>query len=289
VKIVAALRVGGKQLIMRWRMWLTFYISNLIFALFIALPFRNWLSQAVGHSQALTDSIGRFDFTFLMDAFRNFNGFSLLCSQASLIAVAYLIFSAFLIGGALYIYIHHQGKFGTKVFVAEASMLFWKMLRISGYFLLMQLLVLAILVGILTKLGVNPKVIVSDVQYVQTLKILVPVYLFVAMLIAIMHTYVKIHLVRDGITVRRSFSSGIRFVFRHFASVLILYMINLVLLLGLCLVYFWLRKWIPSISGGGILPGFLLSQLFLIGRIGVKLVTLSSANVLVQITTGQGT
>ncbi len=284
VKILAALHTGWGRLLTHWRMWLIFYVSNLMFALLVMIPFRSWLTQAAGHSVAMSAS-GEFDFTFLTEALRNYSGFSLLCTQAVVIAIAYLIFSAFLVGGALQLFVHHPERSKTQEFLAGGAAYFWRMLRLAGYFLIMQIIVIVLLIGVLALLGLNPKEIESDVRYVQTLKFIVPIYLFVAMVIAMVHDYVKIHLVRGGNPLRNAFSVGIRFVVHHFGSVLLLYICNLALLAGLVVAYFWIKPGMPTLSTGNILYGFLVSQAFLFGRIGVKLLTLSSAHALIEFKT----
>jgi hypothetical protein len=123
----------------------------------------------------------------------------------------------------------------------------------------------------------------SDVQFLWYLRIVLPIYLFVALVIAIIYDYVKIHVVmQDANPMTKAFGAGVRFVSRHFGSVLLLYGINLIILAAMFFIYTLIKHFIPGASGSGILIGFLLSQLFLFGRIGVKLLVLSSANALVE-------
>lgn len=259
------------------------YLSNLIFAVIATFSFKGWFRDAAGHSLALTKSIGEFDFTFIMDLLRNFPGFSILTSQVCTMIIAYVIFSAFLTGGILHVFIHYREKFEVREFLTGSAMYFWRMIRLALYFLLLQLVLLAILFFILIAIGVNPKEMESDVQFLWYLRIVLPIYLFAALVIAIIHDYVKIHVVtQDANPMTKAFGAGVRFVFRRFGSVLLLYVINLIILLVMLLVYTQIKHLIPGASGSGILSGFLLSQLFLFGRIGVKLLILSSANALIK-------
>ncbi|HLF64551.1 MAG TPA: hypothetical protein VI603_12395 [Saprospiraceae bacterium] len=283
MKVITAFREGWKMVVLHRRMWLILYLVNLVFAVVATIAFRGWLKDTAGYSLALAHNIGRFDFTFITDLIRNYGGLSLLCEQVIVIAIAYLIFSAFLVGGILHIYLHQREKFSARDFLSGGALYFWRMLRLAGYFLLIQFGLLAIFCLVFIAIGVNPKEMESDVQFLQYVKIILPVYLFMALVIVIMHDYVKIYVVQQNAhPMTKAFGSGIRFVMRHFGSVLLLYMLNLLLLIIFIVAYSQIRNMIPTVTPGGILVGFILSQLFLIGRIGVKLLILSSVNQLVQ-------
>jgi hypothetical protein len=264
-------------------MWAMLYLCNLIFAVVATFSFKGWLSDAAGHSLALTKSIGQFDFTFIMDLLRNYPGYSILTSHVCMMIITYVIFSALLAGGILHVFIHYRETFKVREFLAGGAMYFWRMIRLALYFLLFQSAALAILFFILIAIGLNPKEMESDVQFLWYLRIILPIYLFAALVIAIMHDYVKIHVVtQDANPMTQAFGAGVRFVIRHFGSVLLLYGMSLIILLAMFLLYTQIKHLIPGSSGPGILIGFLLSQLFLFGRIGVKLLIISSANALIK-------
>lgn len=286
VKVLAALKGGWRHVILHRKMVLILYLSNLVIAVIATMAFRGWLKNAAEHSLALTKSMEQFDFTFVMDLIRNYGGLSVLCHQAMIITLAYLIYSAFLAGGMLSMFIHHE-RFSVKEFMAGGALYFWRTLRLALYFLLLQIGLLAILLFVFMAIGINPKEMESDVQFLRYFRIILPIYLFAAMVIAIIHDYVKIHVVTQNANpMMKAFGAGTWFVFGHFGSVLLLYVINLFLLVALFLVYFQAKLLIST--SVGILSGFLLSQLFLVGRIGVKLLILSSASTLVQLENSSG-
>lgn len=264
-------------------MWLILYVCNLVFALIVVIPLRGWLKGAVGHSMALTKSIGQFDFTFLTDLIRNHEGYSVLCSQALIIVIVYLIFSVFMSGGILHIYVHWREQYLQKEFIHGAAKYFWRVLRVSICFLLLQVVLLAILVFILMRIGIDPKEIESDVRFLQMLKWILPIYLFCATVVAIMYLYAKIQVIQqENHPVLKSLITGVRFVFRHFGKVLLLYVIIVMLFIGLFALYLFVRKLSPEGTTGAILLSFVLAQVFLVGRIVLKLLTISSANEVIR-------
>jgi len=265
-------------------MWIYLVVFNFVFALPVAIAFRSWISSASGFSLALTRSIGKFDFTFLTDLLRNYPGFSLISGQALIFALGYLIFSAFLSGGILNCYVHHRESFSLKEFLYGSARYFWRILLMEFLFLVVQLIVLFVFWRIIDAKGVNPKEMISDLHFLHFLWVAVPGYLCVALVIAMFQIYGKIHLVSDGQTsVIRAIRKGIRFATRHFGSVILLFLVNAFLFGVLLIIYGMVKGAIPSGSAGGIMLTFVFAQVFLLGRILIRLLTVSSANELMRI------
>ena len=283
MKVLHALREGWRRVLLHARMWFILYLCNLLFALVAVMPFRKWFNKTAGHSLLTDQSRGAFDLTFIGDLLRNYKGFSTLISQLSILALAYFVLSAFLTGGVLYIYINSKEKFLYRDFVTGGLALFWRFLRLAFYFLLIQAVVLGVFVFVIMFLGVDPMQMESDVTFFRRFKILFAVYCFLAIVVAMVHDYVKIHIVsRNENPFSGSFRAGWRFVLRNFGAVLLLYLLNLGILIALFIVYKLITGALPAGTHSGTMLGFIFSQFFLIGRIGVKLLTLCSACALVQ-------
>ena len=277
MRVFSAQKEGWRLITSHVKLWLFLYICNLVFALIAAIPLRGWINHVAGHSTALAKSIAPVDFTFITDLIRNYGGFAILWNVICMIALIYVLFSVFLSGGILDTLLHPQKTDRTMDFLSNGMRYFWRMLKVALFFLVIQLAILAIVIGIVIILGVNPKEMNNDLRFLLYLKIIVPVYVLIAMIIAMTHDYVKIHIVQDGQPgIWSAFKAGAGFVSRHFVQALALYLINMFILAVLIVGYYLIKKAIPGGTMAGLMLTFVFGQMFLFGRIGVKLLTLSS-------------
>lgn len=263
-------------------MWFLLYFCNLIFALVIALPFKSWLDGAAGQSLMLTD-VREFDFVLLTDVLRNYSGFGVLISQFLTLAFVYLIFSAFLMGGIVHTLVQTQ-PYTLKEFIGGALKYFWRMFLLSICFMLLLFLLPLIALMSVAMNGIDLTAMENDVEILGWMKIILIGYSWIPLLIVIIHDYAKIFLVSyHQEHVGKAILGATRFVFGHFGSVLLLYLLNVALLLMVFALYKLLKIAIPAIGSGSILLAFVLSQALLLGRIVIKLLILSSANTLVKV------
>jgi hypothetical protein len=206
-----------------------------------------------------------------------------IASQVTILALAYVMLSAFLIGGVVHIYIHGTQKFSYGEFVSGGVRLFWRFLRFAVYFLLIHMVLIGICFAVLMAVGIDPMQMESDVTFFRQLKICASIYLILALVMAMTHDYVKIHLAfHTEISAERAFRKALRFVRKHFFTAFGLYLLNLGILVILYLLWRVINDVLPAGTDQGVMLGFILSQFFLIGRIVVKLLILASASALMK-------
>lgn len=283
MKAFTAYLMGYKTALRNGRMWLALYLFNVLFAFLAAFPLSGFLSKTVGQSLAFTRSLQGFDYTFLRDFVREYGqGFGQIMDQALVYAVLYLLLSVLLIGGVLAVFRRWAEPFRWAAFWQGCTHFFWRMLRLSIYFLLLHGAVLALFGFVFFKMGIGSSLLELDTEesIIRAGRIILPLYLLAAVLVFMLHDYAKIHVVQvDQRWLFRPIWQAIRLVFRNFGKVALLYLLNVASFLLLTGLYWWLSG---LVKGGGIGGIFLFGQAFVIGRIGLKLVNLGSATWLYQ-------
>jgi hypothetical protein len=283
VRIQRAFREGWQKVSSNARMIFILYLCNLLFALVAVYPFHKWLKNAAGQSLLTDQGSGVFDLTFIGDLLRNYQGFSAIASQATMLALAYLVLSAFLIGGVVHIFIHGAQKFSYGEFISGGMRLFWRFLRFALYFLLIHIALLGICFAVLMTIGIDPMQMDSDVTFFHQLKTCGAVYLILMLIVAMTHDYVKIHLALNSeFSAAKAFRNALGFVRKNFIAAFGLYLLNLGILIGLFVLYSIINDALPAGTHQGVMLGFIFSQFLLIGRIVVKLLILGSASALVE-------
>lgn len=283
MKAFTAYLTGWKTALQHWRMWLGLYLITLLFALLAALPLRGFLSKTVGQSLAFSRSFEGFDYTFLRDFLREYGqGFGAIMNQAVGYTILYLLFSVLLMGAILSVIGQRERAFRWVDFWQGGLRFFWRMLRLAVYFLLLHGLVLAFF-GFLfyraTK-GFAPFELESEAPILRAIRLFLPLYLLLAILVFMLHDYAKIHAVQVGRRwLFRPTLRAIRLVFRHFGKIALLYLLNVATFALLMVFYWWLSE---SLNSGAYFGMFLLGQGLAAGRVGLKLVNLGSATWLYQ-------
>jgi len=112
------------------RMVITFYAVNLLVGLLVMLPFRNVLGSFVGHSLTGEKLAGRFDMDFLFDFLTNNKGAVDVITGLIFVAAAlYGLAGLFLSGGAFTV-IAGEGGYSASVFWGSAARHFGRFFRL---------------------------------------------------------------------------------------------------------------------------------------------------------------
>lgn len=271
---------GLKTTFRKSKMWLFLYVLNFLFAIALAFPLSGFLEEKLGYTLAADKLLEGFNFTIANDFMNQYGeviGFVL--NQSLIAIILYLLLSVFLIGGILSILKNSKASFQFADFWIGCSSYFWRMLRLTIYFLIFQVIIFFLfftLFSTLTAGGLER--FQNESEIVQRGLILLPFYLFFATIFFMVHDYTKIQVVNTPSNnwlfkpIRQAFS----FVFKNFKSTFLLYLLNL---LTFGLLFFLYLKIDFSAS---ILLTFLLGQFFVITRIGTKLLNLASATDLYQ-------
>jgi len=263
-----------------------FYLSNFILALFAALPVSGFLGRSVGYSMSLGRSQAAFDYTFWGELLARFEDqINSILDHTILFLILFLLISVFLIGGVLVYFKNNQERFRLRTFWDGCSEYFWRILRLTIYFLFFQGVILAIFFSIFAYVcdGLNPFAMQSEEQLMNAAKIIGPIYILAFTFVAMIQDYAKIHLVRQAPQfVFRTFIDSFKVVFKNIGRFSFLYLLNILSFLFIFTVYWWITEQFDGITMSSIMLLFLIGQLFVIARIAIKLLNLSSASFLYE-------
>lgn len=277
--IIDALKAGFKNIHSNKRLLALIYILNFIAALLIALPIRNLISSGAGNSLAIEQNLERFDYEFLTDLLRKIqNGLAAITNQSILFIFLYFVFSILLLGGIVSIIKKGPNSFKNSDFWMGAGSLFWKYFRLSMYFLLGHSLLIYLL-SITWLSGSNIFEVESDSLYVAKMKTLFPIYLTLALIWSLIHDYAKLY-VSDvkGFWITHAVLSSFRLTLKKLLPTFGIYLVKLLLFVFLTSIYWIIRKKFQLNTGSNIFIIFLLGQLYLIGRMYLRIWHLAAAN-----------
>ncbi len=280
MRFLDAYRMAWKLLWGHKKMWLLLYVCNVLFALVAVLPLQRFLNSELGHSLAIGQSLGDFDYTFLMDVLNEYGGsISLILNQAFVIVGLYWLFSVFLKGGILEKLVGYLKGENEVSFWSGCGKYFFRLFRLAVYFGILQggLLFLMWMLFQSISGGLSPFELESDRDWVNTFKILMPIYGFLAMVLLMLHDYAKVFVVKlDKTLLFRPIWMTFKTVLGSFVSCLLLYLLNVLTFLVVFGLYYFFQQGMVTTTDAFILLAFLVGQLFVFGRLGVRLLNLGS-------------
>ncbi len=268
------------------RMWGFLYLINLIFALLVAIPMHNLLERTTGRSLAAERLLSDFDYPVFQDFMNEYGDeVAVVMGQSRVMFAFYLLLSIFLAGGILSIFKNHSQKFSFRDFWGGCTMYFWRMLRLTVYFLIIHIFIFSVFAvffyaGWLRE-GLDG--LKSEVQLINALKIMLPVYLLVASLFFMVQDYAKIHVVhRNPNWLFFPFWQSFSIAFGNFWKTYPLYLLN-ALTFAIIFVVFWYFRFSGNMDNMAMIAiTFALGQAFIFARIGTKLLNLGSATLMYQ-------
>ena len=129
------------------RMWILLYLINFVFALLAAIPMSNLLEEKISRSLAPNRLLPGFDYTVFQDFMNEYGDiYSAIFGQSQLIVFFYFFLSVFLVGGILKILKNNRDRFNFQSFWSGCTFYFWRMLRLTVYFLIVHVVILSIFV-----------------------------------------------------------------------------------------------------------------------------------------------
>ncbi|WP_367390404.1 hypothetical protein [Lewinella sp. LCG006] len=278
--VFAALKQGISAACRQWWMSLLLWATTLVLALLAAIPVRSLLAAEAGKSLMIKDLVKGFDYTFLNDFMQNYgSGFTPMLNQSLLLLAVQYLLLVFFVGGIVKVLWEQPSQDQRPMFWSSSARYFWRMLRLSLFFLVVHLLVLVIF-GLLymqvTK-GLSPKALDSEGIITSSLRWLVPLYVLVAAVPMMWQDYAKVYLVKnDHRFIWSPIGEAGRFLIRRFPKAYPLYLLNIGILLLLFAVNYFLTGLFEISSLSTIIGAFILSQLFVFARYGLKIVNQGS-------------
>jgi len=282
MKAIQAYFAGWKQVFGNKRMWIFLYLLNLGIALLAAVPISGIFSKSLGQSLELARSLDGFDYAFISELLREYQtGFNIILQQSLGFTGLYLLIFIFLMGGILSIFRNRETPFNFSDFWKGCGKYFWRLLRLTIYFLIIQGILLGIFSTIYLSMtnGMSPFKNFSEVTLITSFQILAPIYLFLATIVFMIHDYAKIHIVHeDKSLLTFPIFQAVGFVFKNFFSCLFLYFLNMLTFLLLFGIYWLASSNMQGMSMTSIAILFITIQVFIFARVGLKLLNLASAN-----------
>ncbi|MFT4666121.1 MAG: hypothetical protein ACI8YQ_004067 [Polaribacter sp.] len=282
MKITEAYIAGWKALLQHKKMWLGLYGIQLFVAFFAAIPFSGFLGRTVGHSLDLTNSLGRFDYTFLNDFLLNYgSGFKALLNQSTGFILLYFILMAFLMGGILTILKSWKQTESLSSFFLGSGHFFWRILRLSVYFLFFQGILIT-LFGFLFLKATNDMSLFeleNEIIIINAVMVLLPIYLILSSILFLIHDLAKLFLVQeDKYWLTSIIRDAFKKVFKQLRIYYPLYLLNILTFVFLTVIYVLVRGQVAPTSMGQVALVFVIGQLYLFFRMGLKVVNLGSLN-----------
>lgn len=197
--IFTAFKSGAKQSLKYWRISIILYVGLLVSALLGALPWRNLLSSQVSQSLMIGDLVDGFNYTFINDFIQNYGaGVSPVLNMSLLSVVVFLVIYLFLSAGALGTIFKQPERFDRQLFWGSAGQYFWRLLRLTLFFLILHGVLLAFFGWIYWKVtkGLSPQALEQEGIITACLRWLIPLYLFAVSFLLIWQDYAKIQLVK---------------------------------------------------------------------------------------------
>lgn len=280
MKAVKAYTKGWQFLFNNWKMCLILYAFNVGFAIVAAFPLNNYLQSTVAHTLSIQESLKGFNYAIISDFLNEYGtGLAVVFNQSLLILLLFLLVSIFLTGGILNVIKYYPARFESGLFWQGCIKYFWRLFRLTFYFLIVQGLVLFIAYKVYTFFsgGINFFELESDKQLIDAFKIVFPFYLFLVMLLFLIQDYIKIHLIHEEkYLLTKPIWKSVVLVFKNFLPFFVLYLFNLITFLLLFGAYWFISELFQTETLGMIILVFAISQVSIIARIGSRLINLSS-------------
>lgn len=274
--IFSNIKHGLMQVRASRRLIAIFYFINLLFGLILMLPVRAALKDFAGQSLMAQTLAGRLSLDFLFEFLKHNEAVGSMVGGLLFVAALYWLLGLFLSGGAFSVFMRQEG-YSARRFWGDAG-------RYFGRFVRLALWSLPVIAGIFClqflETGIRRLIFGSDpyenILYWGTW-IRFGLRTISLLLIGIILDYARIHLVAtDERKTRRSLLHGIRFAFGHlgrtFGLALVLFVIG-----GLGLVvYNPIADALAAPRAVVVLLLFVVQQLYMVFRMGLRLTTYAS-------------
>jgi len=279
---------GSLMVWQRRKLWLGLYVCNLIFALVLIIPARSLLARFFADRLAGGTLAEQFNFAiWAVFLKQNFPSVSLLFNLMFVLGIIYWLFNAFLNGGILMQFVNPEQKFNLGSFLTTCCYFFVRFFRLLliglGVIVLVFLLssVIFALVGLLAG-NIENEIVKSLLRLLAAGSVLL-ILLFFNMIL----DYAKIiTVVWDELKVLKAVRLAMGFVRSNFGKTLILYFGISFLALILLVLYFSIHGWLKGASAMVILATFLLQQIYIISKLGIRLDFFASQMYLYRQTSG---
>lgn len=248
------------------------YVLTLIFALGIAIPFRGTISFDIGSSMAAIKLLKDFDYTTYSNFMHLFGDtIQPLYKAAFLFGILYVIFFVFFSGGIISSMKHETNSLSQ--FWADSWTYFSRFFRVFLYsFLTMIFVTLIVFIptsAIIAAISNNVK---SEATYFYIIISALLIFLILISIIVLVSDYAKIMMTGDNaLRPFRTMLRAVSYVFKHFFSVYGMNFLFIITGVALFVLYNIIADKYWMTSGLSIFIVFLIQQIFVLGRIFLKI------------------
>jgi hypothetical protein len=277
---ISAYLNGLKWSIQNIKIWIWLYLCNFLLAALAAIPLMSLLEEKLGYSFAAQQLMEGFDYTVYTDFMREYGAAVLpILSQSTLLIIFYVFLSVFLMGGILETCKNVPQKAHFQSFAVGSIKYFWKLFFITLCFLVIHGLVFFLFFNLFMSLihGGDLKQLDSELVIYWRGGIVLGIYLFFAGIILTIHDFAKIYLVEHNPKwIFTAIKNGIQLVFKNFRATFCLSILNWLIFGLLSFIYLQLRGDDLNSTVGGLWFIFILGQVFILIKMGLKILNLAS-------------
>lgn len=249
------------------------WIFNFVFALILIYPIYSELKSMMSHSLVNDLMLEQFSLLWVGDLIYSYQDWGGFLSATLMIPLFfYLALQVFFNGGIIASLNEEKTNINLQFFFSQSAKYFGSMLRLFLLSVPVYLLMFAIysgigkLLGLFVKSAANawPGFIVANIKWVF--------FILLFSIFNMIFDYAKIRLVLSGSNKSwKSFTFGLGFVFRHFFGAWGLYLLNMLVFIIIAIIYMELEHVLPGNSLFFIIVVFILQQIFVAGRLFIRM------------------
>jgi len=271
MKIIKSYTAGWAISLNSKRLISLVYLSYLILALLLVIPFYKLFVSVTGNSILPDDLVQNFNATVFGDFMREGGKVFMFFLKAMLPwLILFLILGSFFQGGILYWISNPKGRFSSRMFIHNCVSYFWPFIKTTFYTLILQL-ILGIIVYLPVSLLVGRENLTDD--YIgKTIIIAAAIHIVLLIWGTMIAEFTRFFIYRSGNRkVLKSIWKAIKFCIKRIFSLYSLYLMWVVLPLLLFLIFYLVRVNWAIDTGLMIFLLFLVQQLFIWLRFLLKI------------------
>jgi len=276
---------GWKWSVRNIKLWFWLYLFNVVLAALAALPLMNVLEEKLGRSMVSDSLMEGFDYTVFTD-FMNQYGVAIapILSQSKLLIFLYFLLSIWLMGGILNSVKNSLQKAHFQSFIVGCIKYFWRILFLTILFLFLHGIVAFGVFSLFKNFvhGFDFKQLSSELELYRGAAIWGFIYSLFLVFFFQIQDYAKVFLVKNDSKVHQAIGQSVRFIFRNFGSTFLLTLINWLTFILVVWLYWVLSGDDLNSTEGTLRMTFVLGQIFVLFRLGLKVVNLESAMLLTR-------
>jgi len=267
--MIQAIQTGIKRALTQWQLTVLLYAINLVFALGLALAFKNLLADEFALRDVSSRLVEGFDFTFLSDLNYASASISSLLKIFNWFLVGYVLISVFLSGGIIASL--RRGVFSFPDFFADSARYVGRFI-VLGFFFALTWLVPLIAFAIFSAIGnAQSESAISEVPMVLWTVAGVGIAAIKLAFFYLVFEVAKFEVVSEAMKPFQAFISAFKIVLKNFVS---LFGILLVFLLCVGVIGLVLHVIAPKgETGAGVFALVLMQQVLVVSRVFLRVAT----------------